>query len=162
MLIATSVLEEQNWRVFANLPCTDWCSEVGLAHIAQWAFLRRWPSTGWAMVKWGVGSCCLWQLQGHQRWFYNHLLVMYKLTACLGFFGACGNDFVTSFKRSLMGTAYSFCLFCKWFSTLDTVVRGIPHGILPTVGWWLVPFSNLFTTCTARRRHARLYISYYV
>lgn len=32
---------------------------------------------------------------------------MYELTACIAFSAACENDFVPSFKASLMGTAYS-------------------------------------------------------
>lgn len=80
---------------------------MGRAHVAQWALPRRWPSPGWGLAKRGVGSCCLCQPRGHQHRFYNHLLVMFKLTACLAFSAACGNDFVPSFKRSLMGTAFS-------------------------------------------------------
>lgn len=80
---------------------------MGLAHVGQWALPRGWPSPGWGLAKRGVGSCPHGWHGQHQHWFYNHLLVMFKLTACLASSAACGNDFVPSLKRSLMGTAYS-------------------------------------------------------
>lgn len=113
VLIATSVLEEQNrfvwsvWWVFANISYADWCGEVGFAYVAPHFWGGDHLQAGAVPVKWDVASCCLCQPWGHQHQFYNHLLVIYKLTACLAFSAACGNNFSPSFKTSLMGTPYA-------------------------------------------------------